>query len=166
MNLKNLNIVIIEFHFKQFVDFKNLDIVNYSKIIVVFENYLLEKFRGIVRSFKGSVKFCDYEWMRQREGDFDNSKLVKFFTRLDWFSDWVIYYMATSTVSEHHETVEKNSTELLDRISMNSCPPSSFPDKFQDFFAALNEDSDDLPSMLEDKLIPRWIFSSWTIMWL
>ncbi|XP_076752791.1 uncharacterized protein LOC143424541 isoform X2 [Xylocopa sonorina] len=38
---------------------------------------------------------------------------------------------------------------------MNSCPPSSFPDKFQDFFAALNEDSDDLPSMLEDKLIPR-----------
>lgn len=63
--------------------------------------------------------------------------------------------MATSTVSEHHETVEKNSTELLDRISMNSCPPSSFPDKFQDFFAALNEDSDDLPSMLEDKLIPR-----------
>lgn len=74
--------------------------------------------------------------------------------------------MATSTVSEHHETVEKNSTELLDRISMNSCPPSSFPDKFQDFFAALNEDSDDLPSMLEDKLIPRWIFSSWTVMWL
>ncbi|XP_043784129.1 GTP-binding protein RAD-like isoform X2 [Apis laboriosa] len=63
--------------------------------------------------------------------------------------------MATSTVSEHHETAEKNSTELLDRISMNSCPPSSFPDKFQDFFAALNEDSDDLPSMLEDKLIPR-----------
>ncbi|XP_016906974.2 GTP-binding protein RAD-like isoform X2 [Apis cerana] len=63
--------------------------------------------------------------------------------------------MATSTVSDHHETVEKNSTELLDRISMNSCPPSSFPDKFQDFFAALNEDSDDLPSMLEDKLIPR-----------
>lgn len=74
--------------------------------------------------------------------------------------------MATSTVSEHHETVEKNSTELLDRISMNSCPPSSFPDKFQDFFAALNEDSDDLPSMLEDKLIPRWISSFWTITWL
>ncbi|OAD62318.1 hypothetical protein WN48_06835 [Eufriesea mexicana] len=63
--------------------------------------------------------------------------------------------MATSTVSGHHEAVKKNSTELLDRISMNSCPPSSFPDKFQDFFAALNEDSDDLPSMLEDKLIPR-----------
>ncbi|XP_076685790.1 uncharacterized protein LOC143377876 [Andrena cerasifolii] len=64
--------------------------------------------------------------------------------------------MATSRVSEHHEgDVEKNSTELLDRVPMNTCPPSSFPDKFQDFFAALNEDSDDLPSMLEDKLIPR-----------
>ncbi|KOX80850.1 hypothetical protein WN51_05270 [Melipona quadrifasciata] len=63
--------------------------------------------------------------------------------------------MAASTVSGHHEAVKKNSAELLDRISMNSCPPSSFPDKFQDFFAALNEDSDDLPSMLEDKLIPR-----------
>ncbi|XP_017891639.1 GTP-binding protein RAD-like isoform X2 [Ceratina calcarata] len=63
--------------------------------------------------------------------------------------------MATSTVSGHHEAVKKNSTELLDRISMNSCPPSSFPDKFQDFFATPYEDSDDLPSMLEDKLIPR-----------
>ncbi|XP_076247057.1 uncharacterized protein LOC143187018 isoform X2 [Calliopsis andreniformis] len=62
--------------------------------------------------------------------------------------------MATSTVTGHHDA-EKNSSELLDRLSMNSCPPSSFPDKFQDFFAALNEDSDDLPSMLEDKLIPR-----------
>ncbi|CAB0044223.1 unnamed protein product [Trichogramma brassicae] len=38
-----------------------------------------------------------------------------------------------------------------------TCPPpvSSFPDKFQDFFAALKEDCDDLPTMLEDKLIPR-----------
>ncbi|XP_034183612.1 uncharacterized protein LOC117605914 isoform X1 [Osmia lignaria lignaria] len=63
--------------------------------------------------------------------------------------------METSTVSGQHEAAEKNPTELLDRISMNSCPPSSFPDKFQDFFDALNEDSNDLPSMLEDKLIPR-----------
>ncbi|XP_011311442.1 uncharacterized protein [Fopius arisanus] len=40
-------------------------------------------------------------------------------------------------------------------ITSTNCPPSSFPDKFQDFFAALNEDTDDLPTMLEDKLIPR-----------
>lgn len=65
--------------------------------------------------------------------------------------------MATSTVPGHHEAVRKNSAELLHRISMNSCPPSSFPDKFQDFFTALNEDTDDLPSMLEDKLIPRYV---------
>nr|XP_003699718.2 PREDICTED: GTP-binding protein RAD-like isoform X2 [Megachile rotundata] len=58
-------------------------------------------------------------------------------------------------MSGHHEAIEKNSSELLDRVSMNSCPPSSFPDNFQEFFAALNEDSNDLPSMLEDKLIPR-----------
>ncbi|XP_053980059.1 GTP-binding protein RAD-like [Hylaeus volcanicus] len=63
--------------------------------------------------------------------------------------------METSALPGHDEAVQKNSTELLDRGFMNSCPPSSFPDKFQDFFAALNEDSDDLPSMLEDKLIPR-----------
>ncbi|XP_076395123.1 uncharacterized protein LOC100879510 isoform X3 [Megachile rotundata] len=66
-----------------------------------------------------------------------------------------MYYMETSIVSGHHEAIEKNSSELLDRVSMNSCPPSSFPDNFQEFFAALNEDSNDLPSMLEDKLIPR-----------
>ncbi|KAG7200264.1 hypothetical protein KM043_017733 [Ampulex compressa] len=63
--------------------------------------------------------------------------------------------MATSTVSGHHETIEKNPSEVREQISMNTCPPSSFPDKFQDFFAALTEDGDDLPSMLEDKLIPR-----------
>ncbi|KZC05210.1 GTP-binding protein REM 1 [Dufourea novaeangliae] len=63
--------------------------------------------------------------------------------------------METSAVSKHHEAVQKNSTEIVDRVSVNSCPPSNFPDKFQDFFAALNEDTDDLPSMLEDKLIPR-----------
>ncbi|XP_033325644.1 uncharacterized protein LOC117220078 isoform X2 [Megalopta genalis] len=55
----------------------------------------------------------------------------------------------------HHEVVEKNPAEIVDRVSVNSCPPSSFPDRFQDFFATLNEDSNDLPSMLEDKLIPR-----------
>lgn len=36
--------------------------------------------------------------------------------------------------------------------------PRSFPDNFQDFFDALNEDADDLPNMLEDKLIPRFDF--------
>lgn len=34
--------------------------------------------------------------------------------------------------------------------------PRSFPDNFQDFFDALNEDADDLPNMLEDKLLPRF----------
>ncbi|XP_029158847.1 uncharacterized protein LOC114931082 isoform X2 [Nylanderia fulva] len=63
--------------------------------------------------------------------------------------------MATSAVSDHHETVEKASPDVSERISMNACPPSSFPDKFQDFFATLTEDGDDLPSMLENKLIPR-----------
>lgn len=63
-------------------------------------------------------------------------------------------YMATSTVADHHEIVEKTSQDVSERISMN-CPPSSFPDKFQDFFATLTEDGDDLPSMLENKLIPR-----------
>ncbi|EFN71624.1 hypothetical protein EAG_11614 [Camponotus floridanus] len=64
-------------------------------------------------------------------------------------------YMATSTVVDHHEIVEKTSQDVSELISMNVCPPSSFPDKFQDFFAALTEDGDDLPSMLENKLIPR-----------
>lgn len=65
-------------------------------------------------------------------------------------------YMATSTVVDHHEIVEKTSPDVAERVlPMNVCPPSSFPDKFQDFFAALTEDGDDLPSMLEDKLIPR-----------
>lgn len=58
-----------------------------------------------------------------------------------------------STVADHHEIVEKTSQDISER--MNACPPSSFPDKFQDFFAALTEDGDDLPSMLENKLIPR-----------
>jgi hypothetical protein len=49
---------------------------------------------------------------------------------------------------------EKSSVMALS--SGSTCPPSSFPDKFQDFFTVLNEDIDDLPSMLEDKLIPRW----------
>ncbi|KYN08322.1 hypothetical protein ALC62_00705, partial [Cyphomyrmex costatus] len=65
-------------------------------------------------------------------------------------------YMATFSVADHHEIVERTSRDVSDRVlSMNVCPPSSFPDKFQDFFAALTEDGDDLPSMLEDKLIPR-----------
>ncbi|KOC60324.1 GTP-binding protein REM 1 [Habropoda laboriosa] len=62
--------------------------------------------------------------------------------------------MATSTVPEHHETVKKHF--FLDQISMHtSNPTNSFCKKFQDFFTALNEDSDDLANMLEDKLIPR-----------
>ncbi|XP_025990168.1 uncharacterized protein LOC105202297 isoform X1 [Solenopsis invicta] len=65
-------------------------------------------------------------------------------------------YMATSTVADRHEIVERTSPDVFERVlPMNVCPPSSFPDKFQDFFAALTEDGDDLPSMLEDKLIPR-----------
>jgi len=65
-------------------------------------------------------------------------------------------YMATSTVADRHEIVEKTSPDVTERVlPMNVCPPSSFPDKFQDFFATLTEDGDDLPSMLEDKLIPR-----------
>ncbi|KAL6428927.1 hypothetical protein ACFW04_008027 [Cataglyphis niger] len=63
--------------------------------------------------------------------------------------------MATSTVTDHHEIVEKVSPDLSECISMNVCPPSNFPDKFQDFFAALTEEGDDLPSMLENKLIPK-----------
>lgn len=63
--------------------------------------------------------------------------------------------MATSTVTDHREIVEKISPDLPERISMNVCPPSNFPDKFQDFFAALTEEGDDLPSMLENKLIPK-----------
>ena len=65
-------------------------------------------------------------------------------------------YMATSTVADRHEIVERASPDVFERVlPMNVCPPSNFPDKFQDFFAALTEDGDDLPSMLEDKLIPR-----------
>lgn len=66
-------------------------------------------------------------------------------------------YMATPTVADHRETPdEKTSPDLSERdLPLNGCPPSSFPDRFQDFFAALTEDGDDLPSMLEDKLIPK-----------
>lgn len=63
--------------------------------------------------------------------------------------------MDTQDTSRHHEDGQKIPAETFDRVSVNSCPPSSFPDRFQDFFATLNEDSNDLPSMLEDKLIPR-----------
>jgi len=65
-------------------------------------------------------------------------------------------YMAKSTVADRHEIIGRASPDVSERVLlMNVCPPSSFPDKFQDFFAALTEDGDDLPSMLEDKLIPR-----------
>lgn len=64
-------------------------------------------------------------------------------------------YMATSAITDHHETIEKTSPDVAEQVPLNVCPPSSFPDKFQDFFAALTEDGDDLPSMLEDKLIPK-----------
>jgi len=69
--------------------------------------------------------------------------------------------MATSTtvVDQHEATVEEIPPEVPGRVPMNVCPPSSFPDKFQDFFAALTEDGDDLPSMLEDKLIPRYTYT-------
>lgn len=63
--------------------------------------------------------------------------------------------MATSTVTDRHEIVGRTSPADVSVLPINVCPPSSFPDKFQDFFAALTEDGDDLPSMLEDKLIPR-----------
>lgn len=67
--------------------------------------------------------------------------------------------MATSALPRYHQTpVEARrspSSGVLPPIT--ACPPSSFPDKFQDFFTALTEDADDMPSMLEDKLIPRWV---------
>ncbi|XP_012258755.1 uncharacterized protein LOC105687572 [Athalia rosae] len=65
--------------------------------------------------------------------------------------------MATSALPRYHQTpgveTRRSSSGVLPPIT--ACPPSSFPDKFQDFFAALTEDADDMPSMLEDKLIPR-----------
>ncbi|KAK2576765.1 hypothetical protein KPH14_005410 [Odynerus spinipes] len=64
--------------------------------------------------------------------------------------------MAASAQSESHAVnVEKRASTVLEHVSMNTCPPTNFPDKFQDFFAAVTEDNDDLPNMLEDKLIPR-----------
>lgn len=82
--------------------------------------------------------------------------------------------MATSTVTDRHETIEKTLTDLAECIPMNVCPPTNFPEKFQDFFTVLTEDGDDLPNMLEEKLIPRLISyndsirarnarSSWTL---
>lgn len=69
-------------------------------------------------------------------------------------------YMATSTVTDRHKTIEKTPPDVPERTPMNVCPPSSFPEKFQDFFAALTEDGDDLPNMLEEKLIPRLLQNS------
>lgn len=66
-------------------------------------------------------------------------------------------YMAMSTIVDHDEYLEKTSSEISERVPMNVCPPSNFPDKFQDFFTALTEDGDDLSNMLEDKLIPRYL---------
>lgn len=64
--------------------------------------------------------------------------------------------MAASIESDNHAvSVEKRVSTVLEHVSMNTGTPSNFPDKFQDFFAAVTEDSDDLPNMLEDKLIPR-----------
>ncbi|XP_057329998.1 GTP-binding protein RAD-like isoform X1 [Microplitis mediator] len=69
--------------------------------------------------------------------------------------------MATSTVTRYHQGNERSSRPCNTRPNVvqssltTTCPPSSFPDKFQDFFATLNEDADDLSNMLEDKLIPR-----------
>ncbi|XP_024941946.1 uncharacterized protein LOC107268925 isoform X2 [Cephus cinctus] len=70
--------------------------------------------------------------------------------------------MATSAVPRYHQngTTASTSGDTINPTNdvvqpMITCPPSNFPDKFQDFFAALTEDVDDLPSMLEDKLIPR-----------
>ncbi|CAD6228236.1 GSCOCG00006421001-RA-CDS [Cotesia congregata] len=70
--------------------------------------------------------------------------------------------MATSTVTRYHQGNERSSShpcnsrpDVVQSSLTTTCPPSSFPDKFQDFFATLNEDTDDLSTMLEDKLIPR-----------
>ncbi|XP_015110538.1 uncharacterized protein LOC107036841 isoform X2 [Diachasma alloeum] len=62
--------------------------------------------------------------------------------------------MATSTVTRYRGSGSEQHQDAV-QLSTATCPPSNFPDKFQDFFAALTEDTDDLPTMLEDKLIPR-----------
>ncbi|OXU24450.1 hypothetical protein TSAR_009127 [Trichomalopsis sarcophagae] len=65
--------------------------------------------------------------------------------------------MATTSTVPWYSNHERGSSTMMPMSSSTTttCPPSNFPDKFQDFFAALSEDVDDLPSMLEDKLIPR-----------
>ncbi|XP_015185664.1 PREDICTED: GTP-binding protein RAD-like [Polistes dominula] len=71
--------------------------------------------------------------------------------------------MAASSKSDNHAvSVEKRTSIVLEHVSMTNCTPSNFPDKFQDFFAAVTEDNDDIPTMLEDKLIPRKQESSGT----
>ena len=47
------------------------------------------------------------------------------------------------------------NTKVNNNYHPHSQQPTNFPDKFQDFFGTLKEDIDDLPAMLEDKLIPR-----------
>lgn len=64
--------------------------------------------------------------------------------------------MATSTVTRYHQATSDKCQDVVQKSTILTCPPSNFPDKFQDFFAALTEDTDDLPNMLEDKLIPRF----------
>ncbi|XP_012232351.1 uncharacterized protein [Linepithema humile] len=68
--------------------------------------------------------------------------------------------MATSTVTDHYKTIERTSPDISEQVPLNVCAFSNFPDKFQDFFAELTEDGDDLPSMLEDKLIPKKLDST------
>ncbi|XP_012273213.1 ras-related protein Rab-44 [Orussus abietinus] len=63
--------------------------------------------------------------------------------------------MATSTVPRFGQNCSETRSSPEISTSSGTYPPSSFPDKFQDFFSALTEDADDQPSMLEDKLIPR-----------
>lgn len=71
--------------------------------------------------------------------------------------------MAMSTITRYHRSDNQSSRQCstthhdIHSSLTTTCPPSYFPDKFQDFFAALTEDMEDLPSMLEDKLIPRYI---------
>ncbi|XP_033220974.1 GTP-binding protein RAD-like [Belonocnema kinseyi] len=64
--------------------------------------------------------------------------------------------MATSTEQRYYDNgTEREAASTEISSSTSTCTSSNFPDKFQDFFAALTEDTDDLSSMLEDKLIPR-----------
>ncbi|XP_015519915.1 GTP-binding protein REM 2 isoform X1 [Neodiprion pinetum] len=65
--------------------------------------------------------------------------------------------MATSALPIYHQAGVPEARRSPGGVipPITACPPSSFPDKFQDFFTALTEDADDMPSLLEDKLIPR-----------